>query len=45
MNVVDSQEADSLVLEKIVAQMPEVARLCVIDSRHLPAWFRRSASQ
>lgn len=37
--VLDSQDSDSLVLEKIVAQMPEVSRLCVMDSRHLPAWY------
>lgn len=39
--VLDSQDADSLVLEKIVAQMPEVSRICVMDSRHLPAWYPR----
>jgi hypothetical protein len=37
--VLDFQDSDSLVLEKIVAQMPEVSRLCVMDSRHLPAWY------
>jgi hypothetical protein len=39
--VLDFQDSDSLVLEKIVAQMPEVSRLCVMDSRHLPAWYPR----
>lgn len=37
--VLDSQDPDSLVLEKIVAQMPEVSRICVIDSRHPPSWY------
>lgn len=37
--VLDSQDSDSLVLEKIVAQMPYVARICVLDSRHLPSWY------
>jgi hypothetical protein len=37
--VLDLQDSDSLVLEKIVAQMPEVSRICGMDSRHLPAWY------
>ena len=37
--VLDAQDSDSLVLEKIVEQMPYVARICVIDSRHPPSWY------
>ena len=39
IHVLDSQDADSLVLEKMIAQMPYVARICVIDSRHPPSWY------
>jgi hypothetical protein len=37
--VLDSQDADSLVLEEMIAQMPYVARICVIDSRRPPSWY------
>lgn len=40
--LVDNSEFDrpeSAVLEKLVEQIPEVDRVCVIDPRHAPEWY------